>query len=192
MLAPDLPRFPRGRFRGLDRQSRACPAPGGRPEKAFSGPSRRRDRWRFGPESTGPAPHPSDPPLLPHSPDQLPFDSPQRGFRRRRLRSRVRQPFCLSQRFHLEHTALAVLTTRRGTLMRGRTRVRPVLVPGAGLRWLARIRRAVSCFGLAVLFLPWPVHADAPGWTSSVRLPADEGSSVLPPAATLATGGADA
>src|SRR5207245_6371388 len=119
-----------------------------------------------------------DPPLLNHSPDQLTFHSPQRGFPRRRLRRGVRQPSCLSRRLHLEHTALAVLTTRRGTVMRGKTHVRPVLVPGAGLRWLARIRRVRSCLGLAVLFRPCPVHADAPGWATAVRrLPAAEGSS---------------
>src|SRR2546426_706680 len=69
----------------------------------------------------------------------------------------------------------------------GKTRARNVLVPVVDLPLPARIRRALSCIALALILLPWAVHADAPGSTNTVRsLPAEEQSSASQPTATPA------
>ena len=71
--------------------------------------------------------------------------------------------------------------------MGGKTRARNVLVPVVDLPLPARIRRALSCIALALILLPWAVHADAPGSTNTVRsLPAEEQSSASQPTATPA------
>ena len=76
--------------------------------------------------------------------------------------------------------------------MGGKTRARNVLVPVVDLPLPARIRRALSCIALALILLPWAVHADAPGSTNTVRsLPAEDQSSASQPTATPAPGRGD-